>query len=589
MKRRPFNAKIIIATLVLLMIALLTESCQVSQEKTRKPSEDWSRGLPLASDASSTIGFEVDKNGERIYVVIPHQNQSQENEFRYLQLNSSAEIILEKDLEIELRGFARSPRLELSEDRGFHLFWLTREDSSEGWHLWYGLFHNQGEQNGQVYQITSDESGVGKYDVVSDGDGGVIVVWQDTQTNGIFMAHISSTGETIATPHLVVQDGEWPSVRVDDQVKIHLIWMEDTVLMYHAFQPGDITPFFGESIARLQIGSGNTLKGLSLGLSDGWISAFWSVLKQAGLEAGTAKTEYVVFPVGKPDEGQIQSLNIMDDDNPFNPYRGSFALSQLMPPPQADFLSTNYILSPVTSDNQNSELIVSVSANQTLRLNNNIQIVLGVFNDGEYQGYTVATKTETLSKDPVIKVDDAGNLYLVWREGASGSQVFLSTTSSEARTALDGVSSSDLPSLLLTGGLEAITGILLFPFALPWMVVGFVLLIVWRLIKNDEDLTFPTSKILLIIAIISYQVLKVLFLSPMLVYVPFSAWVDIPAHLELIYRVGVPLVIFTGALLAAQWFTRKSTPAALTYYLVVVIVDCIFTLAIYGVILLGEY
>jgi len=37
--------------------------------------------------------------------------------------------------------------------------------------------------------------------------------------------------------------------------------MEDTVLMYHALQPGEITPFFGESIARLQIGSGNTLKG----------------------------------------------------------------------------------------------------------------------------------------------------------------------------------------------------------------------------------------------------------------------------------------------------------------------------------------
>jgi hypothetical protein len=121
------------------------------------------------------------------------------------------------------------------------------------------------------------------------------------------------------------------------------------------------------------------------------------------------------------------------------------------------------------------------------------------------------------------------------------------------------------------------------------MAVGFGLLIVWRLIKNDEDLTFPTSKILLVIAIISYQVLKVLFLSPMLVYVPFSAWIDIPIHLEMIYRVGVPLVIFTVAIIAAQWFTRKSTPATLTYYLIVVIVDCIFTLAIYGVILLGEY
>jgi len=588
-KKRPFYIKIIIAALMLLMMAFLTESCQGSQEKTRKPSEDWSRGLPLASNASSTIGFDVAKNGENIYVVIPYQNQSQENYFRYIKLNSSAEIILDVDLDVELSRYARTPTLDSAENGSFHLFWLAREDSSEGWQLWYGLFHNQGEQIGQVYQITSDTSGVNKYDVVSDGVGGEIVVWEDTQTNGIFMAHISLTGETIVTPHLVVQDGERPSVRVDNQEKIHLIWMEDMVMMYHALQSGDITPFFGETIARLQIGSGNTLTGPSLGLSDGWIFAFWSVLKQTGLEAGTAKTEYVVFPVGEPDEGPILPLNIMDSENPFLPYRGSFALSQLMPAPRAEYLSTNYILSPVTLDDQTSELIVSVSANQTLRLNNNIQIVLGVFNNGEYQGYTVATKTETLSKDPVIKVDDVGNLYLVWREGASGSQVFLSSTSLEARTALDEVSSSDLPSLLLTGGLEAITGILLFPFALPWMVVGFVLLIVWRLIKNDEDLTFTTSKILLVIAIISYQVSKVLFLSPMLKYIPFSAWIDIPAHLELIYRVGVPLVIFTVAVLAAQWFTRKSTPATLTYYLIVVIVDCIFTLAIYGVILLGEY
>jgi len=280
-KKRSFNAKIIIGTLVLLMIALFTESCQVSQEKTRKPSEDWSRGLPLASDASSTIGFDVDKNGENIYVVIPHQNQSQENDFRYLQLNSTAEIILEKNLEIELSRFARSPTLDSAENGSFHLFWLAREGSSEGWQLWHGLFHNQGEQIGQVYQITSDTSGVSQYDVVSDGEGGEVVVWQDTQTNGIFMAHISSTGDTISRPHLVVQDGESPSVRVDNQEKIHMIWMEDTVLMYHALQPGEITPFAGESIARLQIGSGNTLKGPSLGLSDGWISAFWSVLYQA--------------------------------------------------------------------------------------------------------------------------------------------------------------------------------------------------------------------------------------------------------------------------------------------------------------------
>ena len=589
MKKRPFSAKIIVGTLTLFITALLTVSCQVPLEKTRKPSEDWSRGLPLASDAISTIGFDVDNDGERMYVVVPHQNPSQEMDFRYLLLNSTGEIILDMDLDLELGRFARTPRLDSAENGSFHLFWLAREDPAEDWQLWYGLFHNQGEQMGQIHQITSKTSGVSQYDAVSDGEGGVVVVWEDTQTNGIFMASFSSSGETRSSPHLVVQDGVRPSVKVDNQEKIHLIWMEGTILMYHAFLPGEITPFSGERIARVQIGSGNRLIGPSLGLSDGWVSAFWSVLVQTGLEAGTAKTEYVVFQTGEPKEGPILSLNIMDDNLPYQTFQGSFTLSQLIPPPQAEYLNTNYILSPVTLGDQNSELIVSVSANQNIRLNNNIQIVLGVFSGGEYRGYTAATKTENLSKDAVITSDGEGNLYLVWKEGAAGNIVYLSTTAEEARTALDGPSSSDIPSLVLSGGLEAIAGILLFPFALPWMVVGFVMLVVWRLIKNDEDLSFPTSKILLVIAIISYHVIKVLFLSPMLVYVPFSAWIDIPPNMELIYRVGVPLVIFAVAILAAQWFTRKSSPATLTYYIVVIIVDCIFTLAIYGVILLGEY
>jgi hypothetical protein len=116
-------------------------------------------------------------------------------------------------------------------------------------------------------------------------------------------------------------------------------------------------------------------------------------------------------------------------------------------------------------------------------------------------------------------------------------------------------------------------------------------MIIWRLARNDEDLTQPLSRLILSIAVISYQASKILFFPDFLLYVPFSAWTDIPGGMELVLRIGVPLLIFSLAILFAERRRRRkdSPTSSMNYYFTYVIVDAALTLAIYGVIFLGEY
>ena len=156
---------------------------------------------------------------------------------------------------------------------------------------------------------------------------------------------------------------------------------------------------------------------------------------------------------------------------------------------------------------------------------------------------------------------------------------------------MDRVVLSDISNFLLSGGLEAITGILLFPFAFPWMAIGLVMMIILRLARNDEDVTQRLSQFLLVLALVSYQIFKLLFLPDMLIYVPFSAWLDLPEGLGVVFRIAVPIMIAGLGITAAECRRRSSDspPSSLAYYMTVILVDTLLTLSVYGVIFLGEY
>ena len=106
------------------------------------------------------------------------------------------------------------------------------------------------------------------------------------------------------------------------------------------FQASESVP-----VANLVIGTGDSLVGPALGVSDGWVYVLWSILRQSGLSAGTAITEYVSFPVDAPGLSNSAEIGIrQDEEQVYLPYEGGLALTQLAAPPENPWESTNFIL-----------------------------------------------------------------------------------------------------------------------------------------------------------------------------------------------------------------------------------------------------
>ena len=576
--------------ILILIILVVLSGCVGGQEKARKPSEDFSRGLQLVEDASSSIGYAVAEDGSSVEIVSTFQKDDGRTGLRYLRINSKTEIVVNKELNYDFGIYARTPWI-FSDGDVIQLIWASRSNTQEGWQLWYARLNKEGDLTADPIWVSDGSAGIRDYGLISDQQNGAWVYWEERKPERIMITRISGSGQISDSPRVLIEKGSDPSIRIGESGEYWIAWRDDSVLYFDRLDIHQDLPLAGEELIDLKVNLGNTLEGPVLGLSDQYAYVFWSVLRQTGMLAGTAVTEYVAFPVNSPEQLRRQNVSIYPDDKErYQPYQGEFKLSSLIPPPPENYLSTDYVFSPQTSSGP-GPVVLSVAATQLNRLDSYIQVAVGIFEDGKLIGYTLATDTTQISQDAVIEVDSNGFFHILWREGAAGEEIFYASTSPEVKDSLDKVVISDLPTLLFSGGLEALTGILLFPFAFPWMALGFLIMIVWRLIQNDENITMPWSIIITIIALVSFQASKLLFLPDILLYVPFSAWLDIPAGVGSVLIYLVPILIFGIGILSAEIRRRKQEdpPSSLSYFLVVVLVDTVITLGIYGVIFLGEY
>jgi len=579
--------------LVLFMLVIfLLSGCGDAGQKARKPPGDFSRGLPLSAEAVSPPAAAVSPDGDLIRVVIPTRVGDSTPIFSYIQIDQEGRIVLNQALELSLAPYIRSPKVvEIGED--LHLVWAARESTKQGWELWHAIINPEAQVTSAPQLISDGTERVSQFEISGGYNGDLVVVWEDSQSFSIHLTRISEGGTIISEPEMVITQGELPAL-IGDEDALHIAWMQGDVLLYEQINSKTSFPLEGVELTKIQVAVGNRLDGPVIGVTNNHVFLFWSILRQVGLEAGTAITESLVFPRGEPSQTQRGLIPIFPVSEDFLlPYQGSLSLSQVIPAPPEDYMSTDFILNPSTLVSpSNGVLAVAVSATQDIRLDSHIQIAVGIFEGGVYQGYTVGTRTTEISQNPFIALDADGNLHLIWQEGSSGNRIYYATTSPEAKGRLDRVGLADIPNLILSGGLEALTGIMLFPFAFPWMAIGLVIMIVLRLARNDEDVTQPLSKALLALALLSYQVSKLLFLPDMLVYIPFSAWLDIPEGVGMFLRVAVPIIIIILGVGAAEWRRRRrgdSPTSSLGYYVTVVIIDTLLTLSVYGVIFLGEY
>jgi len=572
---------------VISLILVLSGCGLGTAEKGRKPSPDWSRGLPLSTSVSGSVGMAVAGDGERIHFVWPTAAAGDQTLIHYQQLDSLAETTADHDLELP-SGRLRAPRLLLAGEDQAHLFWSRRPDGSKGWELWHALLDSFGNLAGSPTRLSPAEMNIGSYVAAQNRAGNGFIVWEDNETGSLYGLQVVGTAVD-AEPVLLVLSGESPAIQVDETGTLYLAWIDEALLFYAALPDGRLGVTGGARVADLIIGAGDSVKGLALGVTNEWVSIFWSIYKRSGEEAGAGLTEYVSFPVGAAALTPPTRLGIMTvEDQPYRPYQGAYPLTQLAPPPPSAAFGSNYTLEPDTAAGQGSELAVVVSTNQQFRLNTFVQMAVVLFRDGQFQGYQMAAKTESFSHQGALVADQTGNLHLAWREGGGGRKLYYATTSPETRAEVDRLRGADIINALLAGSMESVVGILFFPLALGWLLPGVLLLGLWKLKRDEDSLTHPLSIIFLLLAIVLYQGTKILFLPTITSYTPFSAWLDISASWSWPLRVGTPLLIFGLGLLAAELLRRRKQEMSPIFYFVVAAGnDALLTLAVYGVNFLG--
>lgn len=574
---------------ILATLAVFSTACQATPQRESKPSADWSRSVALGKFVNGSIGIAVDGAGEIIHMSWP-ADIGEGVYLRYVQLDSQANPLVSKNLEFP--GFLRAPRLITAYGGNLHLFWASRLPGEKAWALWHVMIDMNGDITSSTTQVSQSDTNVGYYLVASDHEGGAMVCWESSTSGEIYLQHLDHNGSPTIEPLIITSKGEYPSLWLEMNDNVHLAWQEAGSLVYARSTLQSLSPDETTVIGDIPEGTGKSLDGPYLGVAGEWVYVFWSVLNQSGLEAGTGYTVYTAFPADAPAKYEAERILLSPaEEQPFTAYEGSLNLTQLAPPVEEAWASTDFVLSPnVMQGNQLDEMAVAMAMNQTMRMDQHLQIAVAVFQEGKFIGYTVGTKTENISDNPVLFVDNDRHLHLAWREGAAGNSVFYATTQPEAAAALERLTMGDIFNAIFQGGIEGLVGITFLPIiGFGWLLPGMVLIVIVKLFRDQDNLTEWKYWIPLIIAILLFYLVKLATLPTISSYVPFSAWLDIPQRFSTPLQILVPILIFSIAALVANYIRRSKSQSAAVFYITFVLIDAMLTLAIYGVNLLGVY
>jgi hypothetical protein len=576
----------------LLLLALALSGCSGPAERIWLRAPAWNRAGLLANvPLVDPVTMALDDTGN-IHLFLFGGDEDAYYP-RVITLNRKAEVVSDRTYETAL---IRPDQSQILWDgRALQLFWIS----------------DQGLYNARVERGTADLSGpplllsgdvrVSSYDV-AQGTDGVMAIWYagSQEDPGLY---VLPPGDPTGEATLVDRLGILPNVGYDGTGTLHATWTRyppgenHPQFFYGAYQNGLYVP--GQESMVLEPRAGTTrVYGPWLGLDQQDVYLLWTITPRIGPQAGMAATYYMRFPPGQPDAASpVGRLSI-----PYTYHLDyqSTPNSVLEVGPRvvlgSEASSGNTYISELALDPAPApELAVAFHTRlEYLRRKEQGQVSAVYFQAGMPVTYQQITFTPASSGFPAILSDQGGQLYITWLENGaeSGYDVYFSSTAPDIRKALGSLTWDDVGRL----GPEVVFGLMggavLVPLALTWVVAPLIVLGVTSVIRRkDESFTSLGVLASLALAIAAYWVSKLLLMSTIADYVPFSAWLPfIPPALSLPLKVGVPLLI-AGFALAVAWRYSygRDRPSPFFFLIFYMAVDSILTMAVYGVTFYGAF
>jgi hypothetical protein len=575
---------------MLILLAVFLSGCSGAPERLWLKAPGWDRAQLVGVtylDSPTEIAL---NDQEQIFIFVADRSAGQYQP-AVICLNRKAEQIWEHQFETRASSI-NHPKL-LWDGDSLHVLWVS------GGSLYHSILNPSGEVLANPQPIFGDIQ-VDSYDAeISPGIGLTVWFTGQAESPGLFAF---PPNDLTVPPVLVDPQGLSPDLNYSEDGTLHVIWWHDlraegdNRIFYGAYPGGEYKPEHDVVLYEQALRSTDGFDGPKLGIDQSRVYVFWTLSVRTGLEAGKIEASYIQFPLDNPQAvlpSQAISVPRSYDltyppvdavDEPAGP---AIALDQ--PSSAGTSVINNLDVQPVAS----SEMIIAgrVRIDYLMRKEEN-QIGIIFLKDGSPTGYQLISFTQADSRLPAIIRDQQGYLYLTWQEvvGDGEKLVYFSSTAADIRESIGGLTGDDLRRMGLDTLFGMLTGALMTPFALIWLIAPLIMLGLTSFTrKESEGLTGRGTLISLALALIGFWVSKGIIMPTMWDYVPFSSWIPIiPEGLKSPLRLGVPIIIALIALAVAWNYTyRRSRNSVLFFTLLYVGLDGILTMAIYGVVILA--
>jgi hypothetical protein len=575
-------------------MAFLSAACTSQKQRPWLQPPAWSRGLLIGYTPFSTqVTFEVDELGNAYFFHFGGESV-EDAHLEVKAITSGGTVLWEQSIDQNLR-LPREPHL-VFDGEALQLFWISNNV----------LFTMRVDLNGEILRQPQQISG--QYvayglDVIVHPEAGVIIWFSGTrQQPGVYAF---APNDFYGSPETIDEIGTRPAVTTDSNGVLHAAWAHDPSgyeergIYYAQFPDLKFQSNQGIRVTALIPGITSVLDGPWLGQSGDAMLVLWNLSVLTGMEAGLMTTEYVILPIEGVEEGFQQQPSMLFVPSDYHEdYRQEATIFQAgeriwLQDVDGGYSGRVHELSVV--DSNASELVIALEAKvDFLRHKEEFQISLLFFQDGQPTSYQLLSFEATASRLPYLVTDDAGYLYLTWIQSTDvlGNAIFFATTEPALRESISSFDSADTFTIASDAVFGLLSGVLLIPIALVWLLIPFAAIGLTSLIRKEDEPMFGLGTLLgIVLALAAFWYGKYISLQvlDMTEYVPFSAWIpQISSQHANLLRFIVPMLIFVVSMLFAWRQTYAKQNRSVTFFVIFyALLDSLLSLAIYGLLVYG--